>query len=483
MKLLFFDDYHLQYRHNLEFIAHQPEKHPANPVLVPEHPWEAWRAFPIANCVMQDNDIFRMWYETGYDELSVSGERINRTAYATSTDGLNWEKPVLNQYDYKGNTENNILNFGPFGVHNVSVVRDVEDINPYRGYKMTFFTMPPGKGRGELPSGINVAVSEDGLRWRLARSANEPAFRAWRDVVPGQPSSGDTHALVGYVPERQRHVVMTRNITIVPYFFRTICYSESTDFINWSEPVNVLSPDEQDIPGTEFYYLTVQRYEDLYLGHLCVFHNYSRRRTAANADRFRVSPELAYMNQRLDTKLVYSRDLQVWRYADRQRRAFIPVGDPDTWDSGMIFGASMVEIGNEHWYYYGGTPMRHIVEDLQYAGTERDGLPMTMCGGVARLRQDGFVSLHAGEAEGECIMQAITIADTNSIHLNARTLPNGTVTIQILEEDADEVIATSMPFVGDDLSAQMQFDQGLPQNSRVRLRIISQHADVFSIRV
>ena len=483
MKLLFFDDFHLQYRHNLEFIAHQPHKHAANPVLFPEHPWEGWRAFPIANCVMQDDGLYRMWYETGYDEQSVPGERLNRTAYAFSTDGLHWEKPPLGQYTYEEQSTNSILDFGPFGVHNVSVIRDDHEVNPYRRYKMSFFTMPPGKGRGTLPYGINVAVSEDGLRWKLARPAEEPAFRAWRDVVPGRPSSGDTHALVGFVPERQCHVLMTRNVTLIPEMFRTICYSESVDFMHWSSPVNVLSPDEQDVPGTEFYYLTVQRYEDLYLGHLCVFHNYSRRLTASREDRFRIPADLAPMNQRLDTRLVYSRDLQVWRYVDRQRRAFIPVGDSGSWDSGMIFGASMVDVGDEHWFYYGGTPMRHIVEDLQYAGTERDGLAMRMCSGVAYVRRDGFVSMRAGEAGGEGITQPLILSNANKIQLNAKTMPNGSVTIELLDADADHIIATSQPFVGDEIRAQIQLAHHIAENSRLRLRFIGQNADIFSISV
>ncbi|MAS33992.1 MAG: hypothetical protein CL610_08290 [Anaerolineaceae bacterium] len=476
MKLLFFDPYHLESWRNVTFEAHQPVKD-ESPVLVPEHPWEAWRAFPISNCVMRDDAGFRMWYETGYDERSVPGDRLNRTAYATSADGIHWEKPALGQYDFKGSTDNNILNLGPFGVHNVSVVHDDHDGNPNRRYKMTYFAMPPRKNFSPIPPGINVAVSEDGVRWKLACPMEEPAFRAWRDVVPGRPTSSDTHSLVGWIPERQRYVIMARNVSLVPYMFRTIGYSESADFMHWSEPINVLSPDEHDPWGTEFYYMTVCRYEDLYLGHLCVFHNYSRRLTAGRPDTAQVPPELAYMNQRLDMKLVYSRDLQVWRYADADRGAFLPVGESGAWDSGMVFGSSILPVDDEVWVYYGGTPMRHIVEDLQHAGSDAHH---RMCGGLARMRRDGFVSLRAGTEPGEFVSRPYELTN-EALTLNSHTWDDGEISIQVLDAESDTPRSAVVTVRGDDVRMPVDFDLAALYGQKVRLRVTARNADLYAI--
>jgi hypothetical protein len=231
----------------------------------------------------------------------------------------------------------------------------------------------------------------------------------------------------------------------------------------------------------EFYYMTVQRYGDIYLGHLDIFHNYSRRLNAGNPDTVRVPPELEYMNQRLDTKLVYSRDLQVWRYVDKDRGPFIPVGEG--WDSGMLFGASFVNVGDEHWFYYGATPMRHIKEDLQYAGTVRDGLDMTMCTGVARLRKDGFASLRVGDdEEGECITQPLELSSA-TMTLNAVIPLDGYVAVQVLAAENDSLIASSEAVQhSDGIALPLVFDRDTPVGEQVRLRILARQADIFSVQ-
>ena len=67
---LFVDDYLIAERQGLRRQLHQPDKHPANPVLVPEHPWEE-PALVLAYCLRdKQTGRFRVWYRsrTSYED-------------------------------------------------------------------------------------------------------------------------------------------------------------------------------------------------------------------------------------------------------------------------------------------------------------------------------------------------------------------------------------------------------------------------------
>ena len=72
---------------------HLPKYHPANPVLKPDKPWEMKNPDHAAAMVFSDgvwydpkDQLFKMWYLVG--ESAATG-------YATSRDGIHWEKPLL----------------------------------------------------------------------------------------------------------------------------------------------------------------------------------------------------------------------------------------------------------------------------------------------------------------------------------------------------------------------------------------------------
>ena len=152
---LFFDEGELQELYNVRLSVCRAEKHKSNPVLPlgDLNQWDSAQAAPWAGrTVLYDDDekLFKAWY-SGRD---ASLERLMKTGYAVSPDGVTWEKPELGLYPYNGNKRNNICcEF--YG----SVIRDLSEPNPEMRYKM-FVKGPPGvKGiRG-------IAHSPDGIHW------------------------------------------------------------------------------------------------------------------------------------------------------------------------------------------------------------------------------------------------------------------------------------------------------------------------------
>src|SRR5215472_8348738 len=86
-----FVDYFLIEKTDLRRRFHQAEYYPDNPVLKPDKPWEATsekrrQAMAFSDGVWYDAaaHLFKAWY--------VSGPK---TLYATSKDGIHWDKPAL----------------------------------------------------------------------------------------------------------------------------------------------------------------------------------------------------------------------------------------------------------------------------------------------------------------------------------------------------------------------------------------------------
>ena len=247
-KLLFFDSFHLRRHRGLTFHMHQPEKEAGNPILRPEQPWEGWRSFWYGRAVLYDPRLgrYRAWYETRQDSTSPDGnwERaaLKRIAYAESDDGVVWRRPSLHQHERDGSTANSIISVGALGMHFGNVIIDEHEADPRKRYKMMFYAQPPGRGQAELAEGMQVALSADGLRWWLPVDPHEvpiPSGRSWR---AGRTTCADAISLYGWSEQHQRYVAFLKSNDVIPTRFRTICWSESEDFINWSRLVNVLAP-------------------------------------------------------------------------------------------------------------------------------------------------------------------------------------------------------------------------------------------------
>ena len=94
-KQRFMDDYVISDLQGLTKQLHQPVKHPKNPVLIQDRPWE--ETGPGFGTVIydKDEDLFKLWYEFQSQTEGPGKTGIPRLCYATSRDGIAWDKPIV----------------------------------------------------------------------------------------------------------------------------------------------------------------------------------------------------------------------------------------------------------------------------------------------------------------------------------------------------------------------------------------------------
>ena len=187
----------------------------------------------------------------------------------------------------------------------------------------------------------------------------------------------------------------------------------------------------------------------------------------------------------MDVRLAFSRDGQIWHQAG-DRQPFVPLGEGADWDRGVIYGSTLLEVENEVYVYYAGTPMRHVKDDLQHAGETIDGQLWGIFGGLAKLRKDGFVSLRADNESGEVITQPVEFTG-KAVRFNAQTSDQGEITMQLLDIKCSPLSGIEeMRFQGEELDGNWDLPAHIRENlkgNRLRLRITLRNADLFTVTV
>ena len=109
----------VQQTENLRLVQGSPSKHYANPLFVAEHRWENSLNNLYPN-VLYDSESrqFKLWYKCVLADPEVIADMDRPSTihdvgwyllYATSEDGLAWEKPKLGLHSFAGSTDNNIV--------------------------------------------------------------------------------------------------------------------------------------------------------------------------------------------------------------------------------------------------------------------------------------------------------------------------------------------------------------------------------------
>ncbi len=384
-KQLFVDDYMIQSLSDAQRVLNPAIKSAKNPVVKPDRPWEG-RLSPIAKVLYDEEEgLFKMWYRTtdqyraqrgggeltdyqwtdkgavreqveaAYRYVGDPGRYNYRLCYATSHDGVHWDKPNLGRVEFNGSRSNNILPADS----RAPTFFDANEKDPARRYKAI------GQTRSSDPPGMQLHLyySGDGFVW--TPDPHNPVM----DTTPEPGRWGPTHYM-GWDPIRKVYAAHIENCLhrACPLGQRIVGRAESPDMKNWSQPQNILLPDERDHVDTEFYNFPVVAYEGVYIALPWIF---------------RTTNTLHYPT------LAFSRD--GLHYERTFREPLVRNGDHGSFDEVSIYCSAPIMHDGKVWIYYTGANWRGP-QQLFYAGESAIRAP-----GLATLPEDGFVSIDAGK--------------------------------------------------------------------------------------
>ena len=433
---------------NIQQRFHTAEKHPNNPVIFAQHPWERAGGGPCASVIYDDEEkIFKCWYQGVLNNLTLDKHGYNHYGpktlnYAVSDDGVHWQRPKLRLHEVLGTLDNNVVvppTYHDGKDHWESVLKDSMDADPQRRYK--------GFGWSSKTGGLHTMTSPDGLNW-----THSPNI-----VVPG----GDAQSMMIDTLKR-RYVVMVRGGSP-----RGVHYS--TDFVHWSERDN--GGIHWPHTGSSYNHMGFV-YGDTYLGFVSWFFRNKE------SSRFPL----------LEHHLLHSLDGLHFRMV-HQEAATVPCGIYGDWDRFMTLmtGAPPPRFDDKLYIYYRGFSRRHKPFGLRngYSDSyEAGGI------GLATIRADGFASLDAG-FDGGSVTTKPMIFSGATLKINAKANFHASVLTEVLDERdqplAPYTLENCTPMTADSVSHTVTWktaENVQPLSGRpVKLRFRLTNARLYSYQV
>lgn len=431
LKQLVLDSRVIARSENARLVLGTPVKDPRNPLMRADQPWENSTNNLYPNLLWDEQEqIFKLWYKdvladkeaiAKMDQPSTVHDVGWYLLYATSRDGLSWQKPALGLHRFAGSGATNIV---ARDTPNVGVFKDPQDPDASRRYKMVYDV-----GLGKL----RTRFSADGIHWSGPYEVN--GFT---------PQHGDTHNNAFWDSRLGRYVWFTK----LYLGERLVARFESDDFLNWRSSGMVLRSTVEEGRNSQTYCLPVFPYANVYLGYVMMYH-VGKGRT-------------------VDCELAWSHDGVHW-----QRVApgvpFLPRGAPGSYDSQCIYaqaGPATAQDG-KLLIYYGGSDVPHL-------GWYRHCLLS-----LARLRLDGFAGFEPTELDKPAVLTSAPVVVAGERLTLSADAAGGNIAVEALDERG-EVLARAAKVTGDITDHPVALDLRSLRGRAVRLRFTLERARLYA---
>ncbi len=429
---MFIDDYVIAST-DLTRTLHQAEK--SEVILgVGTNKWDKNGSYIYGSVLYDEQEgIYKMWYQVvnrDYKGIHGGDAVAVMACYATSTDGVNWEKPNLGIFDYEGSTDHNLIG----NYHIQSVFKDMEEPDPAKRYKMITYTHDVN---------YSCLYSADGINWTKESSI------VGGDVITAAYSKSEdlyvSYAKQGLSGKRDQFTMVSTG-----------------KLGEWSVPI--ASPANSDIIDSKNIYLAdsygmgFYEKDGNYIGFNWVFD----------------IPGSHIMEGKIEPQLSYSRDLmEDWQRPSRE--ALIPLGEEGAVDDGNIVTASSaIEVGDEVWMYTGCTDNDHHGDlDGNYSFY------------ISKWRMDGFMSM---DGTGTLTTRAMKVggaelllnADASKGSIKAELLDASGNPIQGYTKDDFNTITTDS--VAHRLTWGDSSNVAALAGQAVSLKLYSENSEIYSFR-
>ena len=378
---LFIDDYLVSDQSFLTRTVNRPAKLP-DPVITGGAGGDD--NFQPYVAVLRDPDTgrFRVWYATPVSEVQ------SHLACMDSNDGIHWIRP------HRVLADPQKIRFG------VSVLdRGKAFVPADQRYVYAFH-------EGD---GMKIAVSADGLQWRMLTPKTVWPHNHDIDSIHWDPIRKQYIAIGSVVLARDRWGGKRR----IPF------ETASHDLLHWEENWPIIEPKigapiEQG--ETQFYAMAgVLARGDLLIGLVKVL------RDDLNATPGKTAAEMGDLNRKAAglgyTVLAWTRDGRHWQRDDQPFLVNDP--DPARWDHAMAWGDAQLVVGDQTYVYYGGYKRGHKVARFD----ERQI-------GLAIMPRDRYVAREADLNPGRLVTKPLLLEGA-SLTVNAQVV--GRLRVRLLD--------------------------------------------------